>query len=1581
MTGVMRHSLHATLIGALFLAVPFSAAQEQLDTILERGYIAHWLVCGPFDSDKEGGIAGALERGEAPLGDKDFMEPIKGVAQMRPQHLVKVKKDTGEALWQQAGTADYSLNLGPFFPDAAEGLAYAAFYAQTPDERTVFMDMQSPLGVRAWMNGFPVREVHGGPVTSMGVDRFTVTFRPGMNLFVCEVPGMTFEALAKAAKISVNELGTRVFVNRPMLKGVSGYELAVRLYPAQPLGDLFYVPRLENSGTFSGNANDVRQDAWLTLFNPGTKIAPSVDVIATTNDPVNPVVKRIAGIKPGETWKERIPVPVGATPAGLTLPVKVSLMAKDASGQEVHAVFAWNLAVMERARGGTVYVVSGQRYASEPDLEEAARMEARVASMRRQWMLMEQEAEYGIDLGAAQQWQAALSAYPEYLKVLQEAGEHAGALAAYATPDERLVGGEVMVRNLAYGISAARDWLDVTRPVYCTWDMPGIAPQTPQLLRRAGLDGLISNVPVLGLPSLFRQEALNGAQVFHRRKQACPGPSNLDELRQMAALQRRELLDWGITSDVLVLESAITPPEPFLMGASRELAQSYPALKLQGSGGYSFLSDLARLDPKSAENVLDSGRILTARQPGAILAQPDLKRAHALTENQLLSAERFASVAALLGADYPDTALDRAWRQLLYWSAPERLGVAASENAYADALSAYREMADLSEVVLRKSLVYIAKEADTLKTAPVKTDGVTALVVFNPSSWPRTDLCEADLELNNAKGITLVDDFGNPVPCRVDRLRYADAAKQSLRAARIQFIAQKIPALGYRSFYVQPEGKPQEAVTRGDPQIENEFFLIALDPSTGDIRKLLDKRSNTDCAKGNVNHVVLLDEEAANLDSGRELWTTGKQTASTEAPSEIKSEILEGMQKLIVSSPFAGGKMTREISLCRGVPRIECKTQIEGVNLENKMLAALFAVPSEQRVPIFGERYGAVAGRQSRGTLDFRGKGAENPSGSGAQPALDWVAVSPNDSIQIGMEGAVPLGPCQVIYGKDPALKRAAREVDSALTRRGIPASMTSDTPQKPDFLWTDSTEFQNLDADLDYAASMRIVIGGPPQNAVCERIVKELPETAVKQFLEQLPQGTALFLVDAKVAEGHAPIPALILAGGVPDRSAEKASEFAESVSARGSYALPPSGYLPETRPGRPNHGFAVLFQGTHLCSVERDGTLTVGLAHGATPEKQLLFQYALCPFDGDWRDANIAREARAYNEKFAAVSSDLHAGRQPAAQSFIEVSSSGWIMSALKPAGYALASMRSDAAHPRNGLVMRGWESTGRPWKGTVQCFVPFTSAASSTLREDPGKALTFEGASINLESNGFDVDTVWMLPTTRFTHGERATLGPEADIFGPLHTCYWEHHLGTAPLGNLPLSLVLRGSLEDTETKVEAVIANHLTDKTLEGIVYLQMADGWSAGPGQFYYNLKPGEMKKQDIAVVPPASGADTGGLLAWTTYKDQIVRDVLDRMETPLLLTVSRNEAQVKVTIQNKCGIPAEGFVDLIVPTAFWPELGESPTVTVMPRRAAVSVPPFQSQDVLFRFSDPAMESWAVVKLAANGHALYQSVPK
>ena len=148
MVRVKRALIALTL---LTLVANLTHAQETVNTIIDRGFIAHWLVCGPFKSDVPGGILGALKTDAPVLGDTDFMATTSGIARIRPQHLMRIPTaEGGEAIWQQAGTPEAELDLKPFFPASPDGVAYAAFYANATQNTAVFLDIQSPLGVRLW---------------------------------------------------------------------------------------------------------------------------------------------------------------------------------------------------------------------------------------------------------------------------------------------------------------------------------------------------------------------------------------------------------------------------------------------------------------------------------------------------------------------------------------------------------------------------------------------------------------------------------------------------------------------------------------------------------------------------------------------------------------------------------------------------------------------------------------------------------------------------------------------------------------------------------------------------------------------------------------------------------------------------------------------------------------------------------------------------------------------------------------------------------------------------------------------------------------------------------------------------------------------------------------------------------------------------------------------------------------------------------------------------------------------------------------------------------------------------------------
>jgi hypothetical protein len=105
----------------------------------------------------------------------------------------------------------------------------------------------------------------------------------------------------------------------------------------------------------------------------------------------------------------------------------------------------------------------------------------------------------------------------------------------------------------------------------------------------------------------------------------------------------------------------------------------------------------------------------------------------------------------------------------------------------------------------------------------------------------------------------------------------------------------------------------------------------------------------------------------------------------------------------------------------------------------------------------------------------------------------------------------------------------------------------------------------------------------------------------------------------------------------------------------------------------------------------------------------------------------------------------------------------------------------------------------------------------------------------------------------------------------------------------------------------------------------------------------------------------------------------MVQDMVSLNAAPVEMNVSRTGGEIEVMVKNRSALAAEGFVDMIVPSAHWTELAGHGETTVHPRRAAVYVSPFGVQRILFRASGGEVDFSMVAKLAANGSVVYEGV--
>ena len=172
----------------------------------------------------------------------------------------------------------------------------------------------------------------------------------------------------------------------------------------------------------------------------------------------------------------------------------------------------------------------------------------------------------------------------------------------------------------------------------------------------------------------------------------------------------------------------------------------------------------------------------------------DTKQAQRAAENTLLAAEKFATVASLLGARYPTEAIDKAWRQLLFGAHHDGITGSESDQVYLDLLGGWREAMELAGA--RSSTGRWSHLGGRIDTSGPGS----AVTVFNALSWPRTDVARVELTWPSpdVRGVELRDEDGGSVPFVVEGVdRRADG---SLARVVLAFIARDVPALGYRTY-------------------------------------------------------------------------------------------------------------------------------------------------------------------------------------------------------------------------------------------------------------------------------------------------------------------------------------------------------------------------------------------------------------------------------------------------------------------------------------------------------------------------------------------------------------------------------------------------------------------------------------------------------------------------------------------------------------------------------------------------------------------------------------------------------------
>ncbi|MBA7509798.1 hypothetical protein ES705_01767 [subsurface metagenome] len=206
---------------------------------------------------------------------------------------------------------------------------------------------------------------------------------------------------------------------------------------------------------------------------------------------------------------------------------------------------------------------------------------------------------------------------------------------------------------------------------------------------------------------------------------------------------------------------------------------------------------------------------------GCYTIHSDLKIHNRMCEKLLLDAEKIGSISAILGGEYPD--LEESWKSTLFNQFHDLLPGSSIKSAY-DYTNKEAEISEKKALdSINKSILYISNNIKT------KDKGIP-IIVFNTLAWQRDDVVKINMLDKIPEKIVICDDNGKTYPAQIVN-------------GQLIFIAEEIPALGYKTFYISKGVYSGDSIVKDGLKLENEFFLMGIDKNSGTISYLYDKKN------------------------------------------------------------------------------------------------------------------------------------------------------------------------------------------------------------------------------------------------------------------------------------------------------------------------------------------------------------------------------------------------------------------------------------------------------------------------------------------------------------------------------------------------------------------------------------------------------------------------------------------------------------------------------------------------------------------------------------------------------------------
>ncbi len=500
----------------------------------------------------------------------------------------------------------------------------------------------------------------------------------------------------------------------------------------------------------------------------------------------------------------------------------------------------------------------------------------------------------------------------------------------YLEPDCNLISGESFVRQILYGKRFYQKELGSDSHICFLPDVFGYSSAMPQILKKAGTDYFFTTKLTWNetneFPySVFRWRGIDGTEILSGMMSMCTerglGLYNGDLTAKGVCMSLEHFKNKGNGDPLLYLYGHGDGGG----GVTKEMLETVTHLESVPMIPETVIGTVEQyfqeLDQEKDYPVW-AGELYFEKHRGTYTTAAKNKKNNRKSEFLYRNAEMLSVFRCLETGKFPSESLEQGWKLILLNQFHDILPGTCISEVYDTCDQQYEQIRQIGEESIRGSMEAILTELGDVVT------------VFNTLSWTRSQIVTAE-----AKGYRAIKDGNGNYPPQILK-----------EDGTILFVAEEVPSLGYKSYWLTAEEIPASADAghaseqQGIIRITDDNLDIQIG-SQGEIISLYDRQAAREVLKkGRMgNRIKLLEDIPVEWGSAWE--TTVKRNDKEPIPTSgavcrIKED--NGLRTVVeVSMDLHHSHLIQEIIVNHLQPLVEFRTEVDW-NERQKMLRVEF---------------------------------------------------------------------------------------------------------------------------------------------------------------------------------------------------------------------------------------------------------------------------------------------------------------------------------------------------------------------------------------------------------------------------------------------------------------------------------------------------------------------------------------------------------------------------------------------------------------------------------------------------------------